>query len=303
MKESTQSATVTLAHSPVHHTPLRYPGGKAKLADFVKAVLKCNNMFDGHYVEPYAGGAAIAVELLLQEYVSHIHINDISRPLIAFWKSVLDETDRLLSKIRSTRPTIWQWDKQKKLLKHHEDFDNLQVGFAFLFVNRTARSGIMNGGVIGGREQKGGWLIDARYNSSGLAARIEGIAAKKGRISVSNEDALLFLRRTVPKLPKNALIYLDPPYYVKGKDLYPDYYSHEDHARIASYVTNLRAHKWMLSYDNVKPIRSLYKGCQGIRYQLGYSARDIRVGTEVIYFCDALKIPPLVGLSAARLLN
>ena len=45
----------------LHFTPLRYPGGKAKLADYVKALLKENRLLDGEYVEPYAGGAAIAL--------------------------------------------------------------------------------------------------------------------------------------------------------------------------------------------------------------------------------------------------
>ena len=74
----------------IHFTPLRYPGGKAKLAPYVKNLMKVNRLLDGEYVEPYAGSAAIALELLFHEYVSKIHINDISRPVHAFWKSALE---------------------------------------------------------------------------------------------------------------------------------------------------------------------------------------------------------------------
>ena len=156
----------------IHFTPLRYPGGKGRLAPFVKAIIEKNRLMDGEYVEPYAGGAAIAFELLLHEYVSHVHINDISRPVYAFWKSALDDTDRLSRLIRDTRLTMKVRDKQKNILTHQGDYDDLALGFAMFFLNRTNRSGILNAGVIGGRDQSGPWKMDARYNAAELARRI-----------------------------------------------------------------------------------------------------------------------------------
>ena len=150
----------------VHFSPLRYPGGKAKLASFVKSIVVTNGLSDGEYVEPFAGGAAVAMELLLQEYVAKIHINDISRPVYTFWKSVLSNTDELCKRIRNTRLTVAAWDKQKAVLSNPDDHDDLQLGFATFYLNRTNRSGILNGGIIGGREQTGAWKIDARYNGS-----------------------------------------------------------------------------------------------------------------------------------------
>ena len=57
-------------------SPLRYPGGKAKVADFVQCLIKENALLDGTYVEPYVGGGSVALSLLFNEYVSDIHIND-----------------------------------------------------------------------------------------------------------------------------------------------------------------------------------------------------------------------------------
>jgi DNA adenine methylase len=79
----------------VRFTPLRYPGGKGKLAAYLKSIIEANRLHDGEYVEPYAGGAAIAFELLFQEYVSRIHINDLSRPIFSFWQAVLNDTNEL----------------------------------------------------------------------------------------------------------------------------------------------------------------------------------------------------------------
>lgn len=280
----------------IHYTPLRYPGGKAKLAGFAKRIIEVNGLNDGTYVEPYAGGAAIALELLFHEYVSEVYINDISRPIYAFWKSTLDHTEELLRLIHDTPLTVRAWDKQKRVLTHPAEHNDLSLGFAMFFLNRTNRSGILNGGIIGGRDQTGPWKIDARYNKSELSFRIESIAKLRRRIHLSQMDALIFLSSNKSKWPDSTLIYLDPPYYRKGKDLYLDYYSHGDHEEVASTITKkIHRQKWMVSYDDATPIRRMYSGYRHLAYRVGYSAREARAGREVMFFCDHLHIPPLNG--------
>lgn len=284
----------------VHFTPLRYPGGKGKLATFVKQLISANDLEDGVYVEPYAGGAAIAMELLFHEYVSGVHINDLSRPVYAFWKSVLDHTERLVRLVRDTSLTVRTWNKQKLILAHQDDHDDLALGFATFFLNRTNRSGILNGGIIGGKDQTGPWKIDARFNTQELIFRIESIARLRRRINLSREDARAFLATRLRTWPAKTLIYLDPPYYMKGKDLYLDYYTSKDHERIAKFVTErIRRQKWMVSYDNVQPIRKLYRCFDRIAYRVGYSAREAREGAEIMFFCEGLSIPAPAGAMRA----
>jgi len=280
----------------IHFTPLRYPGGKAKLAAYVKSLMKSNRLLDGEYVEPYAGGAAIALELLFHEYVSRIHINDISRPIHAFWKSVLHHTEEFCRRVSDTPLSVSGWAKQKRVLENAQGHDDLDLGFATFFLNRTNRSGILNGGIIGGRDQTGPWKIDARYNAKELVYRVESIARVANRIKLTRKDALNFLRAGVSRWPEQPLIYLDPPYYTKGCDLYCDFYEYEDHASVAEFVTNeLTRQRWIVSYDNVEPIRTLYKGSRHVVYNIGYSARSASQGSEVMFFCASLKVPPLIG--------
>lgn len=279
-----------------HFSPLRYPGGKGKLAAYVKAIIVNNGLSDGEYVEPFAGGAAVALELLLQEYVSSIRINDISLPIYAFWRSVLQETNGLCKKIRDTPLTVKSWDAQKLILANPSDHDTLSLGFATFFLNRTNRSGILNGGIIGGRDQTGPWKIDARYNSQELIFRIESIAKLSKRIHVTRKDALKFLGSGSAKWSNKTLIYLDPPYYTKGRDLYYDYYSHDDHELLAKFVQkHLRRQYWIVSYDNATPIRNLYVKSPCRTYMVGYSARQSSEGAEVMFFDKKLIIPDLVG--------
>lgn len=275
----------------VHFTPLRYPGGKGKLAPFVKSLLKANSLLDGEYIEPYAGGAAVALELLLHEYVSRIHINDVSLPIFSFWKAVLDHTEELNRRIVSTALTVKEWDRQKAVMKDACNHDLLDVGFATFFLNRTNRSGILNGGIIGGRDQSGPWKIDARYNAKELAHRISSIARMRSRISLTRKDAVSFLSTGTKKWPLKSLVYLDPPYFVKGRELYYDFYSTKDHAEVASLVCNSLRQPWIVSYDNVPDIRSLYAGERSMTYDIGYSARSAKKGSEVMFFADKLAIP------------
>lgn len=280
----------------VHFTPLRYPGGKGKLAEYVKEILRTNKLCDGEYIEPYAGGAAIGLELMFQEYVSQIRINDVSHHVYSFWKSVLHDTDELCRLIKNTRLTVASWDRQKWIFGHPEEYSYIEVGFATFFLNRTNRSGILNGGPIGGRDQSGPWKIDARYNADELIFRIESIAKMKNRIKLTHSDALAFLKFGLPKWPKKSLIYLDPPYYDQGRELYYDYYKPKDHAELAVFIKrNMRGRFWMVSYDNIAAIKKLYSSFRHVVYNVGYTAREQRVGKEAMFFSPKLEVPALVG--------
>jgi DNA adenine methylase len=182
----------------VHYTPLRYPGGKGKLAAYIKALIKENQLLDGEYVEPYAGGAAIALELLFHEYVSRVHINDFSRPVFAFWNSILNHTDKFCRLVRDTPLTLTSRDAQKRIFMNQDEADDLTLGFATFFLNRTNRSGILNGGIIGGRDQTGPWKIGARFNRDELIYRIQSIAKMKQRVRLTAWTRWSFLRQACP---------------------------------------------------------------------------------------------------------
>lgn len=277
------------------YSPLRYPGGKGKLARFVADVIEQNGLGDGLYVEPYAGGAAVAWELLLTGLVSRVAVNDLSRPIFAFWHSVLNETDALIALIHDTPVTVEARERQKAIFGSADEASNLELGFATFFLNRTNRSGILNGGMIGGRAQTGKWLLDARYNKLDLADRVSRIARARSRIELTNLDAVEFLTWRSPSWGSNTLVYLDPPYFEKGRDLYYNFYRHSDHADVAYAVRRLRNVSWMVSYDDTPPIQELYAGSSALRYTIGYSAREKVQGREAMFFSTGLRIPAVKG--------
>jgi len=274
------------------YTPLRYPGGKGKLSGYIKSIFEMNDLCDGHYVEPYAGGAGVALEMLMLEYASHIHINDIDHAIYAFWHSVLNDTEELCSKISRTRVSMNQWRLCKEIYHNPEAYTLLERGFATFFLNRTNRSGILKGGVIGGNAQSGKWKLDVRYNKKDLIARVKKVAQYKDRISLYSKDAAELLIEICPSLPENTLIYLDPPYYVKGKGLYRNFYSHDDHASIEKTLERINNVKWLVSYDNVPEIHEIYKGYDRKTYSLSYTAQNKTQGSEVIIYGPELYYNP-----------
>lgn len=271
------------------NTPLRYPGGKGRLTQFVADLFEANEMIGGHYAEPYAGGAGIALTLLYLEYVDHIHLNDLNVAVFAFWHSVLNEGTALSDLIRTTPLTMDEWHRQRQIQRDPTS-DLLSLGFSTFYLNRTNRSGILSGGVIGGKAQTGPWKLDARFNREELAQRVLKIAGFRGRISLHNLDAARFVVDELPKLPKDSLIYLDPPYYAKGKALYEHHYKHEDHAQVAQLVATI-SQRWIVSYDNVPQICDLYRSYDQEIFALNYSAGPRYAGTEVMVFSPGLKHP------------
>jgi DNA adenine methylase len=275
-------------------TPLRYPGGKAKLAPFIARLLERNGLAGGTYAEIYAGGASVAFALLLKGHASSVHINDVDPSIHAFWYCVLNETEALCRLIRNRRVSVAEWTRQRQVQKDPNNYDPIELGFSTFFLNRTNRSGIVcSGGMIGGAAQSGSWRLDARYNKSELIERIERIAEHRSRVKLHREDAEQFLRSVLPTLPAKSFLYLDPPYYVKGtRRLYANFYCHEDHARIAEVMRRAKL-SWLVSYDDKREIRALYRSFRTRRYQLTYTAHDRSEGNEVLIFSDDLKIPSL----------
>ena len=281
----------------MYRSPLRYPGGKAKIAPFMKDIIRENRLFDGIYVEPFAGGAGVALELLFEEYVRKIYLNDLDISIYSFWDSILHNTAEFCSLIENTPLTISEWKHQKDVQRHKEDADPLELGFSTFYLNRTNRSGIIGGGVIGGFHQSSVWKMDVRYNKPDLIARIKKIAAYEQRIQLFNMDGGDFIEKIVAPLPENTLIYFDPPYYEKGKALYVNHYRHDDHVRLREVISNCQKKYWVLTYDNVHEIEELYRPYRHFEYSLSYSVANKGSGHELLFVSDKCMIPKNIRLN------
>lgn len=272
-------------------SPLRYPGGKWRLTDYFVRFIRLNFRSVPNYAEPYAGGGSLALSLLFLNQVNQVFINDLDPAIYSFWKAITTETARFIDSVRRTVLTPTEWKRQKDIFKKRFGSECFEMGFATFYLNRTNHSGILNGGMIGGKEQKGKWKLDARFNRKDLIRRIERVASYANRIHLYRLDALDFLNFDFGSGSK--LYYLDPPYYRSGYSLYLNSYTPDDHVAVRNAVKEM-CDPWLLSYDDIKETRTLYKGFRSRRIQLLHTARSSKLGYEVVFFSPTVRIPKTI---------
>ena len=269
-------------------SPLRYPGGKSKLIPYIIETLRLNGLEGGTYVEPFAGGAAIAWHLLIENLVERVYINDLNSSVYAFWYCVLNKTENLCELVEKTPVTIDEWHIQRDIQKSSNS-SIIERGFSTLFLNRTNRSGIIKAGVIGGVYQNGNYKLDCRFNKDNLIERIMAIANLKDRIHLSNLDAIDFIVEVLPGVDNRCLVNIDPPYYIKGKGLYQNFLEHNDHYRLYECVKGI-TQPWIVTYDNTPEINEIYSEFNPKTFDLMYTAQVKRKGTEIIIHNPILKV-------------
>lgn len=270
------------------YTPLRYPGGKTKMGPFLAELFRANKLVGSEYAEPYAGGGGAALFMLFRGYAKRILLNDIDPAVASFWRAVTNHSERFARVIEAIPLTVKEWDRQR--LGYASPGITFDRGFAFFYLNRTNRSGIMNGGIIGGRAQSGTWRIDARFNRTQLASQVRAIGAMSKQITVTRSDALDFMDSLPRPRMARVFTYLDPPYYGAGQHLYLNSYDAADHQQIARRLRTFRQ-PWLLTYDDCPEIRALYPGFNVSSSELSYSAREVRRGKEIVVMSPSLSWP------------
>ncbi|MDZ7750899.1 MAG: DNA adenine methylase [Gammaproteobacteria bacterium] len=271
-------------------SPLRYPGGKAAMAPLLRKVRSLNGLGQHSIAEPFAGGAGAALEMLMGEDTHYIVINDLDPSIGDFWWALTNQSTRFLRLIDDAPLNIEEWKRQRAILKKPWQYSRLRRGFATFYLNRCNRSGIiLNGGPIGGYDQKGRWKIDARFNRKRLRERCSRIIEYRDRIQLSNLDGIQLVE---DHADDKTFLFIDPPYYNKGPKLYLNALDHEYHKRLAGILGSKQDASWVVTYDDCPEIRALYENwAQVISFGLRYSASGAAQGKEVCIAPQWLQLP------------
>lgn len=277
------------SHKRPRLSPLRYPGGKSALFPKMRELIRINRQSNGTYVEPYAGGAGAALGLLITGQIQNIIINDLDPAIYAFWQSVVEYPREFAKRIEHVTLSIEEWERQKEIYSNSDVSDIIGLGFATFFLNRTNRSGVLNAGPIGGKDQTGPYKVDARFNKEALIERVRLIALHAARIDVRQQDGAEIISEFAAD--PSVLIYADPPYFEKAGSLYLNSFALADHQSLADKLNILACSKWVLTYDNVTQVRELYSSRRQELFSLNYSAHRTTKVSEVMVYSDGLILP------------
>ncbi len=284
--------------SPAPVSPLRYPGGKALLANYISDVLESHLLTGCSFYETYLGGAAVSLDLLGKGSIANAVWVERDPLVYAFWHSVLNDPEGLSAAINDLDITIDTWEA----FQHYRDvlspndvsFSLLELGVAGLFFNRTNFSGILGAGPIGGRNQSSKYGIDCRFNKNRIIEQIWSVSEYSDLIELHYGDAIEFMLRNAETISTGFnFVYIDPPYYTQGKKLYRYFYEDKDHLALANFIGE-QGYPWLISYDDHPRIRELYGQNEIQPIYLDYKVKSSRRAKELLI--SNIEIPPPVYL-------
>ena len=262
------------------YTPLRYPGGKSALAEFVWHTIELNGFTEIPYCEPFAGGAGVAMNLLLQGKVKSVILNDLDTGIYSIWYAIFNDTEWLIEAINNTEITLAVREQQKKVYNELKNFDaySHDLAFATFFLNRVNYSGILTGGPIGGKEQKGKYKLDCRFNKQSLITKIKEIAKYRDKVHLFHMDAIELLKNQ-----SNIFVFADPPYWQAGDMLYE---ASVEHSKLAKVLCESKDIHWIATYDNNINVANIYEeyGAHSKLFELQYSASRKRKELECMFY-------------------
>jgi len=267
----------------------RYPGGKTKLK---KIILQYISEMEDHtfseYREPFFGGGSIGLEIIKKKIFPSIWINDKDPALVCLWNSIIHFPHQLIRKIQSFTPTVDAFlDFKKNLLKllsAPKDIDEvIEVGFQKLVVHQLSYSGLGTlAGPLGGKDQSSKYPIHCRWSPSTLEKKILREHKYLNSISLKyNECTNLDFEEVITLSDNPSVIYLDPPYYVQGNNLYQHGFTQDDHQRLAHLLSG-SSHRWLLSYDECPPIHTLYNWAKKEILSVNYTIHGANNKNELL---------------------
>jgi DNA adenine methylase len=281
--------------------PLRYPGSKSRFYKQFRDFFCQLNLSGRRIVEPYAGSASISLSLLADGLVTSAQLIERDPLIFSFWKSVFLHTEELVDAIKEIPVNMESWADIRKNLHVTEPDESrtVELGLAGLFLNRTNFSGVLHAGPIGGASQSSSYAVDCRFNKDEIISRIEIISKYREKVDVCFGDAVDFLKKNRDDPKKEAIYYIDPPYFKEGKKLYRHYYDTAEHTALAR--TLAESHfDWILSYDAHHVIEHLYADFSRIDKVFRYSSKTPKKGLEFLITNMNVDVKHQTGMAPSK---
>lgn len=230
--EDKSSKNVTLSKPEIklnkRLSPLRYPGGKSLLADYILSKIQINTTKT--LVSPFAGGASVELALLDAGVIEQLVLNDLDFGIYSLFWTIQNEPNVLIDRLKHVSPTHNDYfNAQEEVKNDYAGCTIFEAAWSTLLLNRLAYSGIYKANPLGGRKGTKEGLL-SRWNPANLIKRIEKIHSLSDRIKILNIDACELIEEMYWN--PNTTILIDPPYVQQGKQLYRCFYENDDHLKL-----------------------------------------------------------------------
>lgn len=272
-EKSLETSTATCdIHFQKRLSPLRYPGGKIKMLPLLFQSLNKENLQT--FVEPFAGGAGAGLALLEANQIQNYILNDVDYGIYALFQTIKTCPNVLIEKIKNFASLNHNdfFEAKAKIQNQYIGCDLTEAAWSLLIANRLSYSGIIKANPLGGKNGTQEQLL-SRWNPAELIQRIKVIHSLSHRITVLNSDAKDVIEEYY--WSPHTTIFIDPPYYKKGKQLYTHYYNESEHNNLEELLFSLSAGcpgaDILLTYDNETFIKDLYWWAPSSKINLHYS--------------------------------
>ena len=279
-------------------SPLRYPGGKNKIAEQIAFMAPEFT----EYREPLVGGGSVYFANR-QLYANNSNvlsndkkywINDLNYELYNFWDICQQDTDFIINKAIEWRNKYLFQNKDNSngkelhryLRQNLNVFNNKELAAAYFTLNRivfaggTLVSGVTLQHIDGFKE------LDIKNHFNGISDILKGTR-------ITNLD----YSKVVQADGKDIYIFCDAPYYsatdsgLYGKsDKWRNLHKMFDHQRFANTMKNITEttnHKWLATYDDSPIIRKMFSWANIIEFKLQYGGS--KIGNEI--FISNFELP------------
>ena len=230
-------------------SPLRYPGGKAKVLD---AILERFPEQFLEFREPFVGGGSVFLAVRQKFPNVPVWINDLNLDLISFWRTVQINCVALTTEVRRIKETEQDGKDLYEGFRSSlaSDLTEFERAVRFFVLNRITFSGTVDSG--GYSEQS----FHGRFTHSSID-RVTEISGLMQGVRITNVD----YRKVINAVGKDVFMFLDPPYFSATKSkLYGkkgDLHVGFDHAEFGLEMQR-SLHRWLITYDDCLEIRNYF---------------------------------------------
>lgn len=256
-------------------SPLRYPGGKSKVAHKLVSLSEKSD----YLVEPFVGGGSFFIEYLKKYPKTKVIISDKNRDLFCFWFSVIYNGNSLVDCVKDAFYSKNLYNSPEKFYRYWKQeivqVNHIVSAVRFFVLNRITFSGTTDSGGFSNQ------CFNKRFTRSSIDRLQYVVEFLKDKDISCYNYSIEELFESEELMKKELFCYFDPPYFSnKSSKLYGkngDLHDNFDHDKLFYIINEYKNNmNFIMTYDNCDEIKEKYKNFFIEYLDMSYSITNLR---------------------------